>query len=120
MSHKTGSPHVLNPSSLFNILYILIMSPFIHLLSGVVFSLLFRVLALSFLLILSESLLLITCNNIPGEDQQFKCTMIFCVFSSANCFNMFLPYLYVDQIFIPSLNSALRQASAFCHLSQLI
>lgn len=36
MSHKTGSPHVLNPPSLFNILYILIMSPLIRLFSDVV------------------------------------------------------------------------------------
>lgn len=60
MSHgyKTESPHFLSLPSLFNILYILIMSPLIHLLSeanGCFQSALQRVLALSFLLILSEA-----------------------------------------------------------------
>lgn len=89
-NYKAGSPHVLSLHSFFNILYILIMFPCIHLLCFLVFiSFLRQMIVLS--LLFGELLHCHFCryslkqspsttwNSIPEKDQQYKRTIVFCI-----------------------------------------
>lgn len=68
--------------SIFNMFLLCLLSFISFLRQMVVFSQLFRVLALSFLPLLSETVSLYHSNHIAEEDQQFQCTVIFCVLFS--------------------------------------
>lgn len=107
--------------SIFNIFLLCLLSFISFLRQMVVFSLLFSILALSFLPILSETVSLYHMQSYSRRGSAipvhrgFLCSVLHSI-----CLNLVLPSLHIDQIFIPLLNSASRRGSAAHELAQLI